>query len=247
VSSSRIVDGGGLEHDREFALFDADGKYVNGKRNPKVHNLTATIDFKEATLYLKILGSESDPVAFNIRNELGEMEAWLSEFFDEPITWRRNSRGGFPDDTLAPGPTLISDATYKEITTWYPGLEVGEIRKRFRANIEFACEQPFWEDHLFAEAGQVMRFKIGDVEMHGTNPCKRCVVPTRQTLGGESYPNFGNIFMAKRAETRPPWSERSRFDHFYRLAINTRVPVSEVGKQVRVGDKVEILGVEQVA
>jgi len=63
-------------------------------------------------------------------------------------------------------------------------------------------------------------------------------------LGGESYPDFPKIFMAKRAETLPSWSTRSRFDHFYRVSINTRVPHSEIGKQIHVGDSVEIIGVE---
>jgi uncharacterized protein YcbX len=244
VSAARIVDGGGLEHDREFAIFDANDKYVNGKRNTKVHQITAVIDWKDATVYFKLLGSTSGPVCFNIRREIPELESWLSQYFDEPVTWRRNSRGGFPDDSLAPGPTIISDATYLEIATWYSGLAVDEIRKRFRANIEIGCNEPFWEDHLFTEPGAVVRFKIGEVEFHGTNPCKRCVVPTRETLGGESYPDFPKIFMAKRAETLPSWSTRSRFDHFYRVSINTRVPHSEIGKQIHVGDSVEIIGVE---
>jgi len=244
VSSARIVDDGGWEHDREFALFDAQGKYVNGKRNAKVHKLTAVIDWKDAVVYFKQVGCSSDPISFNIRHESEALEAWLSSYFVEPVTWRRNARGGFPDDTAAPGPTIISDATYREIASWYTGIAVDEVRRRFRANIEFECDQPFWEDRLFADAGQVVRFKIGDVEFHGTNPCKRCVVPTRQTAGGESYPDFPKIFMARREATLPEWANRTRFDHFYRLSINTRVPQSEVGKQIHVGDPIEIIGVE---
>lgn len=242
VSAARIVDGGGLEHDREFGLFDAHDKFINGKRNPKVHQLTAIIDWKDATVYLKLVEACGPPVSFNIRHEVACLESWLSAFFEEPVTWRRNPLGGFPDDTKAPGPTVISTASYSEIATWYDGLTVGEVRKRFRANIELACDEPFWEDHLFAEPEQVLRFKVGDVEFHGSNPCKRCVVPTRQTSGGDAYPDFAKIFMAKREETLPPWSTRSRFDHFYRLSINTMVPLSEVGKQVCVGDQVVILG-----
>ena len=242
VPSAQIVEGGGLEHDREFSLFDAAGKYVNGKRNPKVHHLTAAVDWKDATVYFKPYDATGNAVGFNLVSEVAALEAWLSEFFEEPVTWRREPRGGFPDDKAATGPTLISDATYKEIAGWYPGLRVNEVRKRFRANIEFGCDEPFWEDRLFADAGEVVRFKIGDVEFHGTNPCKRCVVPTRQTLGGEATPEFAQTFMANRAALLPEWANRSRFDHFYRLAINTRVPESEIGKQISVGNPVEILG-----
>jgi uncharacterized protein len=244
VRAARIVEGGGLEHDREFALFDANDKFVNGKRNPLVHQLTTMIDWKDGIVYFKPFCLDAEPVSFNILHEVSQMEEWLSHFFGEPVTWRRNAKGGFPDDGAAPGPTIISDASYGEISTWYSGLSVGEIRKRFRANIELACDQPFWEDHLFANAGELLRFTIGDVEFHGTNPCKRCVVPTRETLGGDTYPDFAKIFMDKRAQTRPEWSNRSRFDHFYRLAINTRVPPDQYGKQIHVGDGVEILGVD---
>ncbi len=50
VPQTRIVEGGGLEHDREFAFFDADGKYINGKRTPKVHHLCASVDWKDGTV-----------------------------------------------------------------------------------------------------------------------------------------------------------------------------------------------------
>lgn len=243
TTAARIVEGGGLEHDREFAVFDANEKFVNGKRNARVHQLAATIDWKDGVAIFRRLDSDCEPVAFRIRQESGELEAWLSDFFGVPVTWRRNPAGGFPDDLAATGPTIISDASYAEIATWYEGLDVSEIRKRFRANIELACDEPFWEDRLFAEPGQVMRMRIGDVELHGTNPCKRCVVPTRQTNGGDAYPDFARIFMARREQTLPAWSTRSRFDHFYRVCINTRVPESEVGKQIVVGDPVELLGV----
>jgi len=244
VTTSQISDGGGLEHDREFALFDANGKYVNGKRNPKVHQLAAAVDWKDATVSFKALDSIRPPVAFHLLREIDALQAWVSGYFDQSISWRQSQGGGFPDDPAAPGPTIVSDATCNEVATWYDGLPVDEIRKRFRANIEIACDQPFWEDHLFAGTEEVVRFRIGDVVFFGTNPCKRCAVPALRPIGGESYPDFAKIFMAKREETLPPWSNRSQFDHFYRLCVNTQVPQSESGKQIHVGDTVEILGTQ---
>lgn len=242
VHSARIVDGGGLEHDREFAIFDALEKYVNGKRKEKVHQITAAIDWKDGTVCFTPICTPERTACFSIRHEIEELESWLSEFFGEPVNWRRNTTGGFPDDMKAPGPTFSCSATYAEIATWFDGISVDEIRRRFRANIEIDADEPFWEDHLFDEPDTLMRFRIGDVEFHGTNPCKRCVVPTRETHGGDPYPDFAKIFMARRAERLPAWSTRSRFDHFYRLCINTRVPESEFGKLIHVGDQVELLG-----
>jgi hypothetical protein len=45
----------------------------------------------------------------------------------------------------------------------------------------------------------------------------------------------------RRAETLPPWVARSRFNDFHRLAVNTRIPPSQGGKSIRVGDEVEVM------
>ena len=244
VTAARIVDCGAIEHDREFALFDADGKYVNGKRNPKVHQLQASIDWKEATVFVKAR-TEPDMHAFHIRSELGMLESWLSEYFGMAVTWHRNGRGGFPDDTKAPGPTIIGAPTLQTVAGWYTGLAAEEVRIRFRANLELADIPPFWEDRLYAEADQVVDFRIGDVQFEGTNPCQRCVVPTRDSRTGKVL-DFSNTFMDMRQAQLPDWATESRFNHYYRLAVNTKVPASEIGKMVRVGDPVVILGVRPV-
>ena len=242
VASARIVECGALEHDREFALFDAEGKYVNAKRYQSIHLIRATIDWKEATVFL-MSPSDTKPNAFHIPTQQAELEQWLSEFFGKPVFWKRNSRGGYPDDTKAPGPTVIGASTLDAVAGWYPGVPVAEIRTRFRANLEIVDAAPFWEDRLYAEPNQFVRFRIGDVEFEGTNPCQRCVVPTRDTTTGDITPEFSNTFMERRKEHLPDWAAESRFNHYYRLAVNTRVPQSEVGKLVRVGDPIEILEV----
>ena len=71
------------------------------------------------------------------------------------------------------------------------------------------------------------------------NPCQRCVVPPRDPETGEGWPDFAQTFRARREETLPDWADRTRFNHFYRLAVNTRAPQSEAGKRVRVGDEVQ--------
>ena len=59
--------------------------------------------------------------------------------------------------------------------------------------------------------------------MEGTNPCQRCVVPTRDSLTGAASSGFATEFARRRAATLPPWADRRRFDHFYRLTVNTRL------------------------
>lgn len=146
---------------------------------------------------------------------------------------------GFPDDLKSSGPTVISSATLAEVASWFPDISVDEIRRRFRANIEIDDTPPFWEDQLFAEKGEILSFHVGKVQFEGTYPCQRCPVPTRDAFTGEAYPNFQKIFVEKRKETLPEWAKLSQFNHFYRLSVNTRIPESEAGKILKVGDVVK--------
>ncbi len=138
-----------------------------------------------------------------------------------------NCETGFPDDLDAPGPTIVSTATLVAVAEWFPGLTVDEARRRFRANLEIDGVEPFWEDRLYGRDGEPVRFRIGDVEFFGTNPCQRCVVPTRDSQTGDVLSDFQKQFATQRESTLPVWAERSRFNHFYRLAVNTRVVSSD--------------------
>ena len=147
---------------------------------------------------------------------------------------------GFPDDTVSPGATIVSTATLEAIASWYPELTIADIRRRFRANIEIAGVPAFWEDRLFGAPEKTVRFKIGNVEFRGVNPCQRCVVVTRDPLTGKPYPQFQKIFIEQRKNTLPQWTERSRFNHFFRLAVNTKLSSTEAGKKIRVGDFITV-------
>ena len=88
-----------------------------------------------------------------------------------------------------------------------------------------------------------MDFQIGEVQFEDGNPCQRCVVPTRDPVTGAVYPAFPEIFARQRQRTLPPWAQRSRFDYFYRLSVNTNIPADQTGKVLHVGDKVKCLGI----
>jgi hypothetical protein len=106
--------------------------------------------------------------------------------------------------------------------------------------LEIGGVPAFWEDRLFEREDRLVRFQIGDVSFLGVNPCQRCIVPTRDALTGESYSDFQKIFIAKRKETLPSWVDRSRFNHFYRLSVNTQIPPSEAGKVLQIGDRIKV-------
>lgn len=236
----RVLRGGGLEGDRAFALFDADGNFVNGKRNALVHLLRSSYDPFTRVLRLG-RANQGAAAEFHVDRQLGELEAWLTEFFGMPITFKTNPDGGFPDDLDSPGPTIISTATLAEVASWFPPLDTACLRVRFRANLEIGGVPPFWEDRLYGVKGSRVRFRIGDCTFDGNNPCQRCAVPPRDPTTGQSYPDFARIFIERRQQTLPDWAEKSRFNHFYRLAINTIVPPEQGGKVVRVGDEMEIV------
>lgn len=233
---------GGLLNDRRWALFDAAGAVVNGKRTPLVHQLRAEFDLASSGMTLSVKGT-SETRTFALDRDRQAIEDWCSDFFGRRVFLRENANGGFPDDPDAPGPTLISTASLKLVAEWFSGLSAETVRQRFRANLELECSEPFWEDRLYARAGEVLRFRVGEMLLEGTNPCQRCAVPPRSPETGEVWPGFAREFADRRQATFPGWAEASRFDHFYRLAVNTRVIPGSMGR-VAVGDEVTLLGVE---
>jgi uncharacterized protein YcbX len=241
VQSISILKSGALAGDRAFALFDAADKFVNGKRHPRIHHIRSTYD--PVTHILALRRVESPLFSyFHVDRERAGLHAWLAEFFGFPVALKHNSEVGFPDDLDCPGPTIISTATLKELASWFPPLDDSQLRLRLRSNLELLVPVPFWEERLYTVKGARVRFRIGDVVFHGNNPCQRCVVPPRDPFTGEGYPNFAKIFAERRKQTIPPWAEASRFNHYYRLAINTLVPESECGKTLNVGDEVIVEG-----
>jgi uncharacterized protein len=238
VENAEILASGALQHDREFAIFDEQGKFVNGKRHAKIHLLRVQFALLNRTISLQIPGADSQQT-FHLDNERQALEATLSNYFEFAVTFRQNSLMGFPDDTRSLGPTIISTATLTEVASWFPGLSVDEMRRRMRANIEIDGVPAFWEDQLFREQGDLVSFRVGNVDFFGANPCQRCIVPTRDSYLGEAYPNFQKIFATQRQATLPNWVVSSPFNHFYRLSVNTQLPQSSAGKILQIGDKID--------
>ncbi len=124
---------------------------------------------------------------------------------------------------------------------WF-GLALDETRARFRANLEVDGVPPFWEDRLYGPAGTFIPFKVGDVVFEGVNPCQRCVVPERNPWTGETGAAFNKQFAELRRRHLPRWADVSRFNHFYRLATNTRLAAGHKGNTVSVGEELKIVG-----
>jgi uncharacterized protein YcbX len=239
VEKATILSSGALAYDREFAIFDHQGKLVNAKRQAKIHLLRCQISPASRTISWQIPGQDS-PQVFHLDQQRLALEAALSDFFGFAVKLQQNSILGFPDDTNAPGATVVSTASLTEVASWFPGMSVEEMRRRIRANIEIGGVPAFWEDQLFTTQGNTVSFQVGDVHFLGVNPCQRCVVPTRDSFLGTADANFPKIFVQQRQATLPSWVDTSQFKHFYSLSVNTRLPASETGKTLQIGDQIQI-------
>ncbi len=238
VPESAIGPSGGLTHDRAWALYSVDGKWVNAKRTPVIHLIRANYspDLRSVTLSVPKDRRNIPARTFAFPQAHEDAAEWFSVFFDQQIIVR-NSPNGFPDDPIANGPTIISTATLQTICEWFPGIPIDEARLRFRASLEIDGVPAFWEDQLFPNNPRnVVRFRIGEVSFEGSNPCARCPVPARDPYTGISHDGFQKLFTQLRQASLPATSPREPFDHFYRLATNTRVPSTESGKLLRQSD-----------
>ncbi len=238
IPECRIGPSGGLALDRAWALYSVDGRWVNGKRTPAIHLIRASFspDLRSVTLSVPDDRRHIPIRTFDFPAAYEDAAEWFSVFFEQQIILRYSPEG-FPDDTIASGPTIVSTASLQSVCEWFPGLTVDDVRLRFRTSLEIDGVPAFWEDRLFGENERsVIRFRIGEVSFEGSNPCARCPVPPRDPFTGADLAGFQKRYTQLRQSTLPRWSPRDRFDHFYRLATNTRVASSESAKLLRVGD-----------
>ena len=241
LQKAAITEGGCLLHDREYAIFDEKGNFVNGKSNPLVHSLRSAIDFETETIAFR-LQNETKWNHFHLQKEISEIQSYLSDYFGIPVLFNKNSTGRFMDIPDISGVTILSTSSLQSVSEWFNNMNPEETRKRFRATVEIEGVPAFWEDHLFSTEGKGIEFKIGDVTMFGMSPRARCVVPTRNPETGEVIRAFPKSFAKHRAESQPSWSTLNEYGHHYFLTVNCYIPASEIGKFISTGDKIKIIG-----
>src|SRR5438552_3560832 len=181
VKEARIGPGGGLEFDRVWALYSADGQWINGKRTAAVHLIRAAFapDLSSVTLSVPTDRRGTPTKAFEFPGGSADAAQWFSAFFDQSVTVRYSPEG-FPDDTVANGPPIISTASLDATATWCPGWTASDMRLRFRATLEIDGGPHLWEDQLVTgEANEYVRIAVGELHFEGSNPCVRCPVPPR--------------------------------------------------------------------
>src|SRR5260370_28183516 len=122
---------------------------------------------------------------------------------------------------------MIATATLKVVCGLSPAMTIHDALLRSPTTLQVdgagstaaAAEVPaFWEDQLFsAEERTAVRFRIGEVNFEGSNPCARCPVPPRDPHTGVIIPGFQKIFSDYRRSHIPACCPEPRFHHYYRL------------------------------
>ncbi|MFO7925189.1 MAG: MOSC domain-containing protein [Halobacteriota archaeon] len=267
LERTTLVTDGALAGDRRWAIVDrppatpydpsiADvtgtGDYMNGKKTDAVHRIRSEYHGTDEGGPAVTLRAQSEGPTAGRRFDLYdgtagaseadvhvELNEWLSDHFGRPVSVRRDDVGQH-DDRKRHGPTVISTATLREVAAWFD-ITTDSARRRFRANLEVGGVPPFWEDNLFTDEGSSVSFRIGDAVVDGVHPCQRCVVPGRDPDTGAETPDFRETFIRRRRETLPPWTACDRFDHPFRLMVNTHIPGESANQRISVGDPIEIL------
>ncbi len=230
----RVVAGAGLAGDREFALFDDGGNILNAKRlGMSILGVRARYDHAGRSVELH---AEGNRLQSHLVEGRTEMEVFLGDVLGTRVRVRQDTRVGYFDDMEATGPTVVGSASIDTVAGWF-GLAPDEIRRRFRANLEIAGLEPFEEDLLFGKPGQPRRFRIGDVEFLGTNPCSRCIVPTLDSRGGPPQSDLTAVRFSERRKRHVwPHSKIESYGHYYRFCVNTLLAPGQGPKSLAVGD-----------
>ncbi len=235
VDAAEVRTGGTLGRDREFALLDADGDPLNGKRTAAVHDLDAAFDPDSGTLTVETDSGET--ARFALPGDRERASAWFSDFFGTEYTLERNDERGFVDRP-GMGPSVVSTATLEAVASWFEGVTVESVRRRLRANVEVSGVAPFWEDRFVGD--DAPDFAVGGVRFEGITPCGRCVVPSRDPDTGEALPEFRQRFVEKRRETFPEFADPGAFDHHFAVMILARIPAASDRPTLRVGESVAV-------
>ncbi|MCB9252931.1 MAG: MOSC domain-containing protein [Flavobacteriales bacterium] len=235
IKSGLISSGNCLLHDREFALKDASGAYLNAKKNAKIHSLRSYFD--PHTFQVRFGGdSPIKSPYFHVLDQKPELEKYLSNYFGETVIWCRNLKGEFMDIPLYSGITLVSTASLEAVAAYF-GFTLEETRKRFRATIEIDGVEAFWEDRLFGKPGETIPFRLGNVKLIGMSPRERCVVPSRHPETGVLTRKFQKELSEFRKKNLAANSPLKYYPHHYYLAVDCLIADSETGKSLFIGDK----------
>ena len=201
--SRAVVTEAGFEHDREWMVVTADGRFVTQREEPRLALIETDID--DARLRLSAAGHGATDVPLALRGEPrdvvvwqhhcvahdqgDEAARWLSEFLGRSFRLvrfdphhRRLSDRAFTGETA--GYSRFADAyaflvlSLASLADLNARLPVPLPMNRFRPNIVVDGLPAYGED-------DVHEFRNGPVALRVVKPCSRCAIPTTDQATGE--------------------------------------------------------------
>ena len=230
-----------LQNDRLFAMIDESGRFVNGKRTPRVNHLEAKYDLSAGLIFLTDRNT-GNRHSFLLEEGNAELDGYLSDFFDLKLRLVKNTRGEFMDIPAASSVTIVSEASLQSLQQDLDQHSLEDMRLRFRTNIELGGAEAFWEERLFLKPGFGLRFRVGEVEMIGITPRARCNVPPQSPVTGETDEAFVRNMIASRNRSLPEGSTLPLYGRTtYFLTVNVFLPATEKDKRLKLNDRIEII------
>lgn len=129
VNEVQVTAGQALEFDRRWAIHrKRDGRTVNGKKYPAVHQLRAAFDLKERLVHLQ--APQQTAEKFILAGDFDLLNEYLSDYFGEAVEVSENGHRGFPDHTTGNvGASLVSRQTLQQVGAWFD-LPEEEVNRR---------------------------------------------------------------------------------------------------------------------
>ena len=230
-----------LMNDRVFAMIDQEGRYINGKRTPRVNQLKTEYDLANGVVAFSEK-TTNHKTTFELRERNAALDEYLSDFFNTELKLVKNTQGQFMDIPVESSITIVSEASLQYLQKDIESHSLENMRLRFRSNIEITGVEAFWEEQLYHQPGIGVRFRIGEVEMLGMGPRARCNVPPQHPDTGEMDYQFVKNMIRSRKNHSPTAEQLLQYGkaHYF-LCINVYSPKTEVGKKIRLNDGLEVI------
>lgn len=236
VPSALFHEGGGLVHDRQYAIRDDEGKWVNGKSTPAIHRLRSFFDERYEQVRFSVSASEVSPW-FPLTGNRDRLNEYLSDTFGKNVWVEADPLGGLQDDPVKNQVTLVSVQTLQEVCSWFEGMSLDECRKRFRVNVELDADYPF-EEESWLKSPPSSYVTVGNTRLRLSKRVPRCVVPSRNPITGAVWTGFQKTFSDQRKQLMHDGAKLPAHDHGYFLSVGSIREDASTGTTIRVSDAV---------
>jgi len=192
-------------------------------------------------------GAAAGERTFALPEDSKALATWVGEYLGYGVDLVREPNGGSPDDRAAPGPGPTSRGRRRWRRSPRGSTRLLTQRRCGGGSGRTSCSTTARRsgDRLFVrhDHGEPCASRSERPSYSGSIRVSGASSP-RDPDTGDEIDGFRETFLRKRRETLPAWTESDRFDHDFRLMVNTVVPDEEWGSTLAVGDAVAIEGVE---